>query len=120
MRLLVCGGREYTDRARTFAEMDRIHGAVGIDLVVHGACRKKGELAGADRWAQEWAQENEIAYLGIPAKWNTHGRPAGPIRNADMLRRAKPDYALAMPGGTGTADMIGRCAAAGIETTVIE
>lgn len=117
IRVLVCGGRDYQDRRRTFAELALINEQIGIDCIVHGACKEKGswELRGADRWAQEWAQTNGIPYIGHPARWGNHGRAGGPIRNGEMLRKWLPDYVLAMPGGAGTADMVRQAEAAGVE-----
>ena len=36
-----------------------------------------------------------------------------------MLDEGKPTAFLAMPGGTGTADMIARCRAAGLQGLVV-
>lgn len=45
---------------------------------------------------------------------------AGIWRNQAMLDEGKPTAFLAMPGGTGTADMIARCRAAGLQGLVVE
>ena len=47
-----------------------------------------------------------------PADWKRHGRVAGPIRNAAMLAKSRPDLCVAFPGGRGTTDRVGRCRAA--------
>lgn len=119
MRVLVTGGRHYGDRARVFNELDRLHGVDRvpggkITLVIHGACVLRGskELRGADRWAQEWAIEREVPYLGHPAPWKLYGNGAGPRRNESMITRWRPVddvmVVLAFPGGSGTADMVNR------------
>lgn len=116
MRVLVCGGRDYNNRQRVFAAMDAIHVQRGITMVIHGACCESNAptlLRGADRWADEWASENEIPCLRVPAKWRLDGKRAGPVRNGEMLR-CKPALVVAFPGGRGTADMVGRAKAAGI------
>lgn len=51
----------------------------------------------------------------FPAPWDFHKNSAGPIRNAWMLRFGQPDLVLAMPGGTGTADMVKKARAAHVE-----
>lgn len=33
--------------------------------------------------------------LRFPAKWNEHGKAAGPIRNQQMLTEGKPDVVFA-------------------------
>jgi hypothetical protein len=58
-----------------------------VTLLVHGACcMKKGtiELCGADRWAEEWARERQVPYLGMPARWTADGNGADPWRNGRM------------------------------------
>jgi hypothetical protein len=116
MRVLVCGGRDYQDRVATFAALDEVNAIRPISLVIHGACCAKGnntQLRGADRWAQEWAQEHEIPYFGVPARWSLHGNSAGMERNGRMLL-LKPEAVIAMPGGAGTRNMITQARKAGI------
>lgn len=105
-RVLVCGGRDYKGRDRVFEWLDVIHEDSNIAVVIHGACcDKEGNLRGADRWAEEWAISREVPYYGVPAKWASEGRSAGPKRNQWMLDHAKPEIVLACPGGSGTAHM---------------
>jgi hypothetical protein len=109
MRVLVCGGRDYSDRnfmdhyLRLF---DRNRGP--IKLII------SGEARGADTLAKEWAVGCGCPYLGFPADWDKHGKAAGPIRNQQMLDEGKPDVVIAFKGGRGTADMISRAERAGI------
>lgn len=117
LRLIVCGGRDYYDRNRVFATLDRIRGQKPIGLIVHGACCDKGDktlLRGADRWAQEWAQENEVPYLGVPAKWTELGTGAGPARNGVMAQMGVNGL-VAFPGRNGTANMVTQAEAAGLK-----
>jgi hypothetical protein len=119
MRVLVTGGRHYGDRANVFRNLDLLHAAKPITLVIHGACVERAqngrlELRGADRWAGEWALEREVPCVAHPAKWLAEGRDAGPIRNAKMLEVYRPAVVLAFPGGRGTADMMRKATEAGI------
>ena len=107
-RLLVCGGRDYTDRAHVFATLDRVHAKKPVALVIHGAAR------GADTLAGEWAEDRGIEVWRFVASWQKHGNAAGPIRNQAMLATAKPEGVVAFPGGSGTADMVRRAEAAGV------
>lgn len=109
MRILVFGGRDYSDRGAVYRALDRLHEKRGISAVIHGAAR------GADSLGGEWARARDVAELPFPADWSGLGRKAGPIRNQQMLDEGKPDGAVAFPGGRGTADMRGRCEAAGIK-----
>lgn len=108
MRVLVCGGRDFTDKAALYRALDAVHRKHGItDLI-------EGEAPGADSLAREWALEAQVCLLPFPADWKTHGRAAGPIRNARMLAEGKPDAVVAFPGGRGTADMVRQAKEAGI------
>jgi len=104
--VLVCGGRDYADRAFLFytlsAEPD-------ITAIIQGGAR------GADEMAKEWAGANGVACEEFKANWAQYGRAAGPMRNARMLGDGKPDVVFAFPGGRGTADMIRQARKAGVK-----
>ena len=106
--VLVCGGRNYNDRAHTFLTLDRMHKERPITKVIHGAAR------GADTLGGDWARARRIPVQAFPAQWNTEGRAAGPKRNQRMLDQGHPTEVLAFPGGTGTADMKRRARTAGV------
>lgn len=102
MRILVCGGRNFSDAAACYRMLDRIHRERGIDVIIEGNAR------GADRLAGYWARKHGVENLKFPADWKAHGHKAGPIRNAAMLADGRPDAVMAFPGGRGTADMVRR------------
>lgn len=108
MRVLVCGGRDYADKARVFATLDALHATTPITCIIDGCAR------GADALGATWAVARNIPQDRFPADWNTHGTAAGPIRNAQMLSEGKPDRVVAFPGGTGTANMIALARKAGV------
>ena len=102
MRLLVCGGRDFSDTEYLFWVLSEIHRRKPIELVIHGGAR------GADGLAGHWANTNNIPVRVFRANWEQYGVSAGPIRNQQMLDECPPDYVVAFPGGSGTADMINR------------
>lgn len=109
MRVLVCGGRDYDDGETLARTLDRLHARHGDALeIVHGAAR------GADLLAEEWAKQNEVPYIGVPARWRKGGKNAGPERNKRMLDRYQPKGVVAFPGGNGTANMIRQAKEAGL------
>ena len=108
MRLLVCGGRDYTDRDMVNGVLDTFTKAVRIDVLIHGNAR------GADRLAADWAKARGIPTLSFPANWKLYNHQAGPIRNKQMLEEGRPDWVVAFPGGNGTADMVRRANQAGL------
>lgn len=109
IRLLVCGGRDFSDRRTVYAELDRIHAERGVAVLIAGGAR------GADNLAADWAGMRSIPKLIYNANWDRNGRAAGPLRNEHMLKDGKPDLVIAFPGGKGTADMMRRAKAAGVE-----
>lgn len=114
MRLLVCGGRDYQVRQFVFDNLDRVLAKRLVTLVIHGACQDRaGNLKGADRWTDQWAQARAIELLACPAEWDKHGPKAGPLRNAHMLS-LEPGGVVAFPGGAGTASMVRLAEAAGL------
>lgn len=119
MSILVCGGRDYNDRATAFKVLGEIIGYGG-----HPDCRRTeiihGGAAGADKLAEEFADYAGHRTTVFKADWNKHGKAAGPIRNQQMLDEGKPSLVIAFPGGRGTADMVKRAKAAGVKVVEVE
>jgi hypothetical protein len=114
MRVLVCGGRDYCDQDHvwnTLCELDAQRGP--FEVVIHGCA------TGADTEGMIWAQGLGRKHAPFQADWRTHGRAAGPLRNQRMLDEGKPTLVIAFPGGKGTADMVRRAKAAGVEVIAI-
>lgn len=102
MKILVCGGREFTERHVVFKFLNDFRDFNGeVTTVVTGGAK------GADDLAEQWAHWNEINVKVYPAKWKQFPKAAGPIRNREMLMD-NPDiaYVIAFPGGRGTNNMI--------------
>jgi hypothetical protein len=112
-RVLVCGGRNYSDMDRLFSVLGAEHAVNPIDDLIHGAAK------GADMLAHEWAYRNNVRMHPFLADWETYGRRAGVLRNQRMLDEGRPDLVIAFPGGRGTADMVRRAERAGIHVTQI-
>lgn len=104
LKALVFGGRDWRGRAAVVRALTQLQPT----SIIEGGCP-----TGADKFAREWARENGVPLLTVPADWATHGRAAGPIRNQRMIDE-KPDVAVGFPGGKGTADMTRRVKAAGV------
>lgn len=116
LRVLVCGSRDWKNREAIERELDKLEEK--IEIVIHGSCR------GADLMAEVWAKKKELPYLGIPARWKTQHKAAGPIRNAKMLRDGKPNLVLAfhedIENSAGTANMVAKAKKAGIEVRIYD
>lgn len=100
MRVLVCGGRLYANRAKVDHVLDSLHKESPITLIIHGGAK------GADRLAMLWAIAKGIKHQAYYPDWKAHGFAAGPIRNAQMYERSRPHLVVAFPGNKGTAHMV--------------
>lgn len=101
MRVLVCGGRTYNDHYQFDEAMKLL--PTRPTLIIQGGAK------GADSLAGMWAKDQGVFAIQMDALWKAHGNGAGPKRNQAMIDIGKPDYCVAFPGGSGTADMIRRC-----------
>ncbi|WP_292229357.1 SLOG family protein [Brevundimonas sp.] len=109
MRVLICGGRDYSDERSFSLQMSAINEQYGpFTCVIHGAA------SGADAFAARYAARELIPVESYPADWRKHGRAAGPIRNEQMLREGRPDLVVAFPGGRGTANMVALARGSGV------
>lgn len=95
MKILVCGGRTYTNAQRLFAELDKHN-------PTHIIC---GGASGADTISVQYAKKHGIKCTIYFPDWTNYGISAGTKRNTAMLEE-KPDLVIATTGGPGTADMV--------------
>jgi hypothetical protein len=116
VRLLVCGGRDYSDRERLFRILDAAMRGLTFEVLIHGGA------TGADALAADWAKARGVKPLPFPiskADWDRYGKGAGPRRNEKMLREGAPTLVIAFPGKDGTADMVRRAKAAGLRVVEV-
>jgi predicted Rossmann-fold nucleotide-binding protein len=113
IRVCICGGRDYTDKSRVYAILNRLL-TIRSDFVIIS-----GGATGADSFAVDWAREKSHEYETYYADWKKHKKAAGPIRNRHMLKLGI-DLLIAFPGGTGTADMMKICENSGVRVLKIK
>mgnify|MGYP001616291833 CR=1 FL=1 len=113
MKILICGDRNWRNRASIKRELLRFDPTT--DIVIHGAAR------GADSIAGDIAMLRGFPVQSFPAKWDEYGRAAGPIRNKLMLDQ-KPDLVVAFHPNIsiskGTGNMVKIARAAGVPVEV--
>ncbi len=118
IRILACGSRDWTDSRTIRMALEICIAEYGDIHLIHGACR------GADLLSQRAALDLEQIVTAFPARWERHGKAAGPIRNVDMLKIGKPSLVLAFHANIaeskGTGHMIGIAKEAGVPVIVIE
>lgn len=124
--VLVCGGRNYSDKDKVFHVLDTLceergwkrepneYGNWLPDVhIIHGGAK------GADNLADLWAITNWCQLSIFLPDWKEHGTSAGPLRNQKMLTEGTPNLVVAFPGGRGTADMVRRAKKHGVEVLEI-
>jgi hypothetical protein len=100
MKVLICGGRNYQYGKKEFEYLDGFNELHTIELIIQG-----GALGGDDL-GKAFAMNRGIPCAEFKANWQWHGKAAGPIRNASMLKYGQPDAIIAFPGGRGTQNMV--------------
>lgn len=115
MRVLVCGGRDYTDRDELDDILDRLASVFAVGEVI------EGEAPGADTMAADWARARGISLAPYPAEWRTYGKAAGRKRNRRMLNEGRPDLVIAFPtiASKGTWDMVTIARTAGLPVWIM-
>lgn len=115
MRVLVCGGRKFSNAALLNRTLDNLWPKPTV--IIHGGC------TGADLIAAHWSRKNGIPCAAYAADWKV-GNSAGPKRNAMMLKDGKPDLVIAFPTkgakNAGTQNMCLQAENAGIKVRRIE
>lgn len=119
MRVIVCGGRKFMDKAAVYRALDELAAVslTGLEIIEGGQRLRDMEgavIGGADWFAHCWAIDRGAVVRTYRAEWARFGARAGPIRNSDMLNKERPARVVALPGGKGTADMVKKARAAGV------
>lgn len=115
-RVLVTGGRKYSNRKLVYAALDRLYNSdyIGRMTLIEGGAK------GADRLAQDWANQAhiDVDLITCEADWDRYGLSAGMRRNKDMAN-LKPDVCIAFLGGRGTQNMVDLCRERNIKVHII-
>lgn len=115
MKVLICGSRDWLWAEPIERELRKLPPR---SIIVHGAA------PGADSLADSLAKQLGFEVRPYPADWTAHGRSAGPIRNANMLKREHTpeepiDLVLAFSKdfvrSQGTRDMVNRSKRVGLQ-----
>lgn len=113
MKVIIAGSRFYTTHFHLVLSAVAQSGFTITEVVSGGA-------NGIDLLGEKWAKENDIPIKTFEAKWNQHGKGAGPIRNQLMVDYA--DALIAIPHeirySVGTQDVIKKAQEKGIPVYV--
>jgi hypothetical protein len=100
VKLIIAGGRDFTDRAVLEAIANKATSISGVSEVVYGGAR------GADACGAFWARDHDIPVVSFPAEWDKYGKSAGYRRNVDMAIYADALLAFWDGESKGTKHMI--------------
>ncbi len=99
MKIIVAGGRDFNNPiALNNILLDIINPKE--DIIVCGDAR------GADLLGAEWAAQHAVPIQHFPAYWDTYGKAAGYIRNAEMAEYGDMLIAFWDGKSKGTMNMI--------------
>ena len=116
MRLIIAGGRDFTDADMMEAKLHKILGGSDHewpDVVISGMAR------GADTVGWHWAKKHGVEVVEMPADWARYGRSAGYRRNEAMAQDATHLVAFWDGESRGTSNMIGIAKRDGLELRVV-
>lgn len=90
MRIIIAGGRDFDDYELMEREILSIIDGTDYSTIeiVSGGAR------GADSLGEQFAKQYNLNIKVFPAKWNTYGKMAGYMRNAEMARYASQESGI--------------------------
>ena len=98
MKVIVAGCRDFNDRDFVFKAIEE--SGFDIEEIISGKAR------GVDTAGEWYAYENRIKRTAMPADWTTHGKAAGPMRNAAMAAYADALILIWDGVSSGSRDML--------------
>ena len=110
MKALICGSRSFNH----YKILENRLKFLPIKTIISGGAR------GADLLAERYADEVGIEKMIFYADWEKHGKKAGYIRNAEMIKE-NPNLVVAFWDGesNGTKDTINKAKKLKIDTLII-
>jgi len=112
-KVIIAGGRDFDKPVSEYKQQVLTLLPDGDIEIVSGTAN------GADKWGEKLARRCNYSVKKFPAKWNEHGKRAGPIRNREMAEYA--DHLIAFWDGVskGTNNMIEEATRLGLKVDVI-
>src|SRR5688572_12086855 len=91
-RIAITGGRDHAPGAAEMRAFERLWKRHGGTVLLSGMCNEETADAqaprGVDAHLLMWARQRGVTVEPYRADWPTHGKAAGPIRNAQMVASA--------------------------------
>lgn len=124
---IVCGARDWSDVDYIYDTMSQLF-RPKYDILIHGGA--DGADCIAEMVGFALGMKDEQVHR-MPADWEKYGRPAGPIRNSEMLKllleltksdpwnREVVAYHPFIENSKGTKDMVGQAKRKGVDVTLL-
>lgn len=113
-RLVIAGGREFTDYKLLKRKCDKILSRITKPITIIS-----GSANGADSLGERYANENGYNLYIMPASWKEHGNSAGHVRNRQMADTASACITFWDGKSPGTKGMIDYCNKIDLQLRVI-
>lgn len=113
-RLVIAGGREFTDYKLLKRKCDRILSRITKPITIIS-----GGANGADFLGERYAKEKGYNLYIMPASWKEHGNSAGHVRNRQMADIASACIAFWDGKSPGTRGMTDYCTKIKLQLRVI-
>lgn len=113
VKIIIAGGRDFRNYSLLSATLNEIIKDPKETIIVSGGAN------GADTLGEAYAKENNIDLMIFPADWDTYGRSAGYIRNAEMAKFSDILIAFWDQESSGTKHMIQLAKTNGIKGKVV-
>lgn len=112
MRIIIAGSRNVTEHEVRNA-LDKCSWIGFASAIVSGGAR------GADKYGENWAEEQLINIHRYPADWEKYGKRAGPLRNQLMSENAEGLIAIWDGKSRGTCNMIELAKTRGLRVLIL-
>lgn len=112
--LIIAGGRDFSDHVLAYEQIHQCVHSIDDEVTI-----VSGGAKGADAMGETYAHLYELPLIRYPAKWDEHGRAAGPIRNSEMSEIGTDLLAFWDERSRGTKDMITKAKSKGLTVTIV-
>lgn len=112
VKLIIAGSRDFNNYELLKKTLDKVKKVFKFEVV-------SGKARGADSLGERYARENNLPIAEFPADWDTHGKKAGFLRNADMADYADGCIVFWDGVSKGTQHMINLAKEKGIQISIV-
>lgn len=128
MRIIIAGSRDFNDYNKLKSETLKIINE--LNFKDYNTKRENVEIIsgtarGADQLGERFAKEYKLNLVKFPANWDSFGKRAGYLRNAEMSKYAKQDEEIGVliafwNGSNGTKHMIDLATKDGLKVYIVK